>query len=390
MDPERWKRISEVYHAAAARAPGQRDAFLDVACSGDDALRREVQQLLAVSTEGSFETRAFTAKAHTASDPAAPTLTGRRIGVFQIHEHIGIGGMGEVYRARDTRLGRDVAIKVLPPIFAADPDRLARFEREARMLAALNHPHIATIHGIEELDGVRGLVLELVPGPTLAERIAEGRLLVKEVLAIAQQVANALEAAHEKGIIHRDLKPANIKFASDGHVKVLDFGLAKAFAGHESDANVSQIPTVTATELTGAIVGTPAYMSPEQARGQVVDRRTDIWALGCILFEMLAGRRPFGGETLSDTLASVLTRDPDWDALPAQIPGGVIRLVRRCLEKDQKRRLRDVGDARLELEDALASPSSLCRPRPACRGGPSSAPSRVRLRVPWPRPPGHS
>jgi eukaryotic-like serine/threonine-protein kinase len=174
MDPERWKRLAEVYHAAAARAPGEREAFLDVACSDDDALRREVQELLAVSTDGSFETRAFTAKAHTASEPAAPVLTDRRMGAFQIHERIGVGGMGEVYRARDTRLGRDAAIKVLPPIFAADPDRLARFEREARMLAAVNHPHIATIHGIEELDGVRGLVLELVEGPTLAERIADG------------------------------------------------------------------------------------------------------------------------------------------------------------------------------------------------------------------------
>jgi serine/threonine-protein kinase len=359
MDPERWKRIAEVYQAAAARAPGQRDAFLDVACSGDDALRREVQQLLAVSTKGSLETRAFTANAHTAGDPAAPALTGRRVGAFQIHERIGIGAMGEVYRARDTRLGRDVAIKVLPPIFAANPDRLARFEREARMLAALNHPHIATIHGIEEIDGVRGLVLELVDGPTLAERIADGPLQVKEGLAIAQQVANALEAAHEKGIIHRDLKPANIKFGRSGDVKVLDFGLAKAFAEHESGATVSQMPTVTATELTGAIVGTPAYMSPEQARGQAVDRRTDIWALGCILFEMLAGRRPFGGDTLSDTLASVLTRDPDWDALPTQTPQGVNTLLRRCLEKDPKRRLRDVGDARLELEDLLASPSRI-------------------------------
>jgi len=356
MNPERWKRIEEVYQAAVVRAPADRNAFLEGACTGDDSLRREVEALLAVSTEGRLDTPALAAAAHLVSNPAASVLSDRRIGAYQIEARIGAGGMGEVYRARDTRLGRGVAIKVLPRSFAADPDRLARFEREARMLAALNHPHIATIHGLEELDGMRGLVLELVEGPTLAERIAQGPLPIKEALAVAQQIAEALEAAHDQGIIHRDLKPANIKFARGGDVKVLDFGLAKAFAGDGSSPDVSRTPTVTATELTGAIVGTPAYMSPEQARGQAIDKRTDIWAFGCVLYEMLTGRLAFSGTTTSDTIAAILEREPAWDALPETTPT-LRRLLRHCLEKDSKRRLRDIGDARIELEDALTSPA---------------------------------
>jgi eukaryotic-like serine/threonine-protein kinase len=353
MDPERWKRIEEVYHSAGVRAPEEREAFLEGACAGDDALRREVKALLAVSTDGRLATSDLPVATHMVSDPVVSMLTGRRVGAYQIHERIGAGGMGEVYRARDTKLGRDVAIKVLPRTFADDPDRLARFEREARMLAALNHPHIATIHGIEELDGMRGLVLELVDGPTLAERIAHG-LPIKESLTIAQQIAAALEAAHEKGIIHRDLKPANIKFARGGEVKVLDFGLAKAFAGDESGLDASQVPTLTATQLTGAVMGTPAYMSPEQARGQAIDKRTDIWAFGCVLYEMLTGRVAFAGNTISDTIAAILEREPAWDALPERTPAPVPRVLHRCLDKDLKRRLRDIGDVRSELEDALA------------------------------------
>jgi serine/threonine protein kinase len=289
MDRERWKRIAEVYHAAAARAPEQREAFLEHACAGDDALRREVRELLAVSTPEGFETSAAAANALTDIDLATPVLTGRRIGAYEIHERIGVGGMGEVYRASDTKLRRDVAIKVLPPIFAVDRDRLVRFEREARMLAALNHPHIATIYGTELLDGSEALVLELVEGPTLAERVAHGPLSIKEALGIAHQIAEALEAAHDQGIIHRDLKPANIKFTRSGDVKVLDFGLAKAFAGDKSSPDLSHLATVTATEVGGTILGTPSYMSPEQARGQAIDKRTDIWAFGCVLYEMLAG-----------------------------------------------------------------------------------------------------
>jgi eukaryotic-like serine/threonine-protein kinase len=362
MDPERWNHIEEVYHRAILCVPGERETFLEGACAGDDALRREVEALLAVSTGNRFETPALQVAAQMVSDPAGSVLTGRRIGAYQIQARIGAGGMGEVYQARDTKLGRGVAIKVLPRSFAADADRLARFEREARMLAALNHPHIATIYGTEELDGTQGLVLELVEGPTLAERIAQGPLPIKEALAVAQQIAEALEAAHEQAIVHRDLKPANIKFARSGDVKVLDFGLAKAFAGDTSSPDFSRMPTVTATELRGTILGTPAYMSPEQARGQAIDKRTDIWAFGCVLYEMMTGRVAFPGQTISDTIAAILEREPAWDTLPEATPQSVARLLRRCLEKDLKRRMRDAGDLRIDLEDTLAAPSHATSP----------------------------
>jgi serine/threonine protein kinase/Tol biopolymer transport system component len=285
-------------------------------------------------------------------------VTGRRFGAYLVHERIGVGGMGEVYRARDTRLGRDVAIKVLPQAFANDADRLARFEREARVLAALDHPHIGTIHGIEESDGVRALVLGLVGGETLAERIARGPLSIADALEYARQIADALEAAHDKGIIHRDLKPGNIKIAPPGIVKVLDFGLAKA-DGLSSDA----IAASMATNATGSgvVLGTPAYMSPEQARGLMVDKRTDIWAFGCVVYEMLTGRDAFGGLTPSDTLAAILERAADLQALPAAAPAGIGRLLKRCFEKDPRRRLRDIGEARIEIEDAmraLANPAA--------------------------------
>jgi serine/threonine-protein kinase len=354
MDQARWQRIEQVYHAALLRPLRERRAFLDRACADDEELRREVDTLLAQPSGDALEAPVLSAGGSRAG--GAPPLIGRKIGSYLIDSRIGVGGMGEVYRARDTRLGRDVAIKVLPPVFATDAGRLARFEREARLLAALNHPRIATIHGLEEFDGVRALVLELVEGPTLAERIARSPLGVGEALALGQQIGEALEAAHDRGIIHRDLKPANIKVLPSGDVKVLDFGLAKALADDDSGADMSHLPTVTATEMAGLIVGTPAYMSPEQARGQAVDRRTDVWAFGCVLFNMLTGRRPFGGETLTDTIAAVLTKEPDWAAVPAAVPPNVTRLLRRCLEKDLKRRLRDIGDARLEIEDALAAP----------------------------------
>jgi eukaryotic-like serine/threonine-protein kinase len=284
-------------------------------------------------------------------------IRGARLGPYEITALIGQGGMGEVWRATDSNLGRPVAIKVLPDAFASDPERLARFEREAKTLAALNHPNIAAIYGLEKADGVRALVMELVEGATLAERIAQGPLPIKEALVIAQQIAHALEEAHEQSIIHRDLKPANIKFARSGDVKVLDFGLAKAFRGDKSGPGVSPLPTLTATELTGAILGTPAYMSPEQARGQVLDRRADIWAFGCVLYEMLTGRVAFPGKTISDTIAAILEREPAWEAVPDATPAPVSRLLRRCLEKDLKRRLRDAGDVRIDLEDALADPA---------------------------------
>ena len=281
-------------------------------------------------------------------------MIGKTLAHYEIVGELGRGGMGEVYRAIDTKLKREVAIKVLPEEFTQDRDRLARFEREAQILASLNHPNIATIHGIEDADGVKALVLELVEGPTLAERIAEGPILIEEVLAIARQIADALEAAHEAGVIHRDLKPPNVKLRDDGTVKVLDFGLAKALANDAAGANLSELPTVTAAGTrAGVILGTPAYMSPEQARGKPLDKRTDIWSFGCVLYEILTGRAAFLGETLSDTLASILERDPDWSALPPATPRNMKTLLRRCLQKQTTRRLRDIGDARMELEETF-------------------------------------
>ena len=280
--------------------------------------------------------------------------SGVRLGVYEILAKLGEGGMGEVYRARDTRLKRDVAIKVLPEHFARDPDRMTRFEREAELLATLNHPNIASVYGFEEASSLSGIVLELVEGPTLADRIAQGPVPVEEALAIARQVADAIESAHQKGIVHRDLKPANIKFTPGGQVKVLDFGLAKAMESASVSVGASISPTmVSPATQAGIILGTAAYMSPEQARGKAVDQRADIWAFGCVLFEMLTSRSPFGtGETVSDSIAAILTREPDWNALPANTPASVRRLLRRCIEKDVNRRLHHVGDARLELDDA--------------------------------------
>jgi len=309
---------------------------------------------------------------------------GTRIGVYEIQEAIGAGGMGEVYRARDTRLQREVALKILPEAFASDVERLARFEREARTLASLNHPHIASIHGFEESGGVHALVMELVEGPTLAERIAPGPMPIDEAIPVAMQIAEALEVAHEQGIVHRDLKPANIKVRDDGTVKVLDFGLAKltgaggaAGAGVASGAGeLSQSPTITTPAMTlmGVIMGTAAYMSPEQAKGREADRRSDIWAFGTVLYEMLTGKRAFDGEDVSDTLASVLKSDPDWTRLPADVPPAVRTLIRRCLVKDRRQRVSEIATARFVLgewrnliEPGAAPVSSASRP-PSGRG----------------------
>jgi serine/threonine protein kinase len=286
-----------------------------------------------------------------------PLTLGNRLGPYEILAPIGAGGMGEVYRARDTKLGRDVALKVLPEAFARDADRVARFEREAKVLASLNHPNIATIHGLEESGGSYYLVMELVPGQTLAERLAAGALPVEEVLRICIQITDALGAAHQKGIRHRDVKPANIKVTPEGWVKVLDFGLAKA--ANESQAE-GDADAETLTEVTrpGVILGTPSYMSPEQVRGESIDRRVDIWAFGCVLFELLMGKRPFRGASVAEIIACVLKTEPEWQALPTRTPAKVRDLLRRCLQKDRDRRLSDIADARKDIEEALLVPAT--------------------------------
>jgi Tol biopolymer transport system component len=326
-------------------------------------------------------------------------VIGKTLAHYTVTAHLGTGGMGEVWRARDARLGRDVALKLIPAAFAREPERLARFQREAQLLASLNHPGIAAIYGLEQVDAAQVLVLELVEGPTLADRLAEGRLPVAEALPIALQMAEAIEAAHEKGIVHRDLKPANVKIAPDGRVKILDFGLAKALAEDAASSASGSAPrapdsptmspalgALTSPAITGAmtapnvILGTAAYMSPEQARGQAVDRRADIWSFGVILYEMLTGVRLFAGETISDTLAGVLKTDPAWDALPAETPPRVRRLLRRCLERNPKERLRDAGDARLMLREAIAGAPD---ESPSVTGAaPAAAVRRSRLLMP--------
>ena len=288
-----------------------------------------------------------------------PLTPGTTLGPYQVTAKIGEGGMGEVYRARDTKLDRDVALKVLPQGFSQDPDRLARFEREAKVLASLNHPNIAAIYGLEEADDIRALVLELVEGPTLADRIKRGPIPLDEALPIAKQIAEALEAAHEAGVIHRDLKPANIKVRDDGTVKVLDFGLAKAFQPDASDPGLSQSPTISLTAAAtqmGMVIGTAVYMSPEQAKGKVVDKRADVWAFGAVLYEMLAGQKPFTGTDVSDTLAAVLRIDVDFDALPGATPPRVRQVLKACLQKEPKDRVRDIGDVSLAMDGTFDTP----------------------------------
>ncbi len=355
MTPERWKRVEELYHAARTRPSAERLAFLGVICPDDEPLRREVESLLNEPSPADrfLSEPALARAARTAFDEASTiAMTGRTVGGYHLQTLLGAGGMGEVYRAHDSKLGRDVAIKILPRAVTSDAARLVRFEREARMLAALNHPNICAIYGLEEADGMRFLILELVAGGTLAERIREhGRLPIPEALTIARQIVDALEVAHDKGIIHRDLKPANVSVTPDGVVKVLDFGIAKAVTADTADSD----PTLLAGARIGgtregAILGTAAYMSPEQARGKAVDKRADIWAFGCVLYEMLTGRVPFDGETTSDTIGRILEREPDWSALPAATPVAIRRLLLRCLVKDARQRLRDIGDARIEID----------------------------------------
>jgi eukaryotic-like serine/threonine-protein kinase len=311
---------------------------------------------------------------------------GQNLSHYSIVEKIGKGGMGEVYQAKDRKLGRDVAIKVLPEEFARDTDRVARFQREAKLLASLNHPNIAAIYGLEESGGTNFLVLELVEGETLADRIKAGLIPVEESLKLALQIAEALEAAHEKGVIHRDLKPANIKVTPDGKVKVLDFGLAKAFAGDQADLNLSNSPTLTRSPTLsdmatqqGVILGTAAYMSPEQARGKAVDKRADIWAFGCVLYEMLTGQGAFQGEDVTEILAAVVKGGANLDLLPVNLHPRVREAITRCLQKDLKRRYSSITEARYELEQASADPSgALVLPVT-----PAKPKRKLRLAIPW-------
>jgi len=297
-------------------------------------------------------------------------MIGKTLGHYHISNQIGKGGMGEVYRAKDTKLGRDVAIKVLPEEFSKDPERMARFKREAQLLASLNHTNIASVYGLEERGGVNALVMELAEGPTLADRISKGSIPMDEALAIANQIAEALEVAHEKGIIHRDLKPANIKVTPEGIVKVLDFGLAKALEGETAITDASQSPTLSlAATKAGIILGTAAYMSPEQARGSAVDKRCDIWAFGVVLFEMLTGKQLFAGETVSDTLAAVLRADIDWTLLPSSTPVSIRSLLCRCLTKDRRKRLQAIGEARIMIEEYISNPPGASSQESASAGG---------------------
>jgi serine/threonine protein kinase/Tol biopolymer transport system component len=361
MTDDRWPRVKQIFNSALARAPDQRAAFLRDACGEDVALKCEAESLLAAhAAAGSFAEGAaigaLVPHDSLMANRAVPAMAeGFEFGPYRILAPLDAGGMGEVYRALDTRLHREVAVKVLPTALSADPERVARLEREARLLAALNHPHIATIHGLEIAGGVHAIVMALIDGPTLADRLSSGPLALDVALDIARQIAEALEAAHEKGIIHRDLKPANIKLTAAGTVSVLDFGLAKALAAEPRDAHGAPV-VGDAASSDGVVMGTPAYMSPEQARGQRVDARSDVWAFGCVLYEMLTAHAAFGRATLAETLAAILEHEPDWERLPPNVPAGIRRMLRRCLERDPRRRLHDVADARIEIEDAANDP----------------------------------
>ena len=375
MTEARWAQVKALFQAAVERPASERAEFLRAAAGGDQLLHRDVESLLSADDPDAALTnllqqqdarpRSGSIDTNDSSSDDTRTQTASTIpstiGSYRVVGLLGAGGMGEVFRAHDSKLNRDVALKLLPGAFASDPDRLARFRREARALAALNHPHIGAIYGLDESDGRQALVLELVEGVTVAERLAGGPLPVRETLTLARQVAGALEAAHEKGIVHRDLKPANIKVTAAGVVKVLDFGLAKTAAGERTAAETvpSLLPPDGSTRV-GAVVGTAAYMSPEQARGLDVDTRTDIWAFGCVLFEMLSGRKAFGADADSDSKEKVLAREPDWTALPARTPVKVRGLLQRCLEKDPARRLQTIAEAR-QLVDRLLTGGSLTR-----------------------------
>ena len=370
---ERWRRIEEICQSALDLPDADRAGFLAAACGSDERLRHDLEKLLSKAQDAeAFLTQPLAAIAAHVLPPVGEELSGGRLGVLEIGAPLGRGGMGEVYRARDTRLGRDVALKVLPDAFARDPERLARFQREAKVLASLNHPNIAAIYGVEESGKIHGLVLELVEGPTLADRLARGAMPLAEALAIARQLAEGIEAAHERGVVHRDLKPANIKLRPDGVVKVLDFGLARALDESLVDAGSEQSSTsgdLSGNTSVGALVGTPEYMSPEQRKGLRADKRSDIWAFGAMVYEMLTGRRI--ATTTAATTASrgfAFADDIDWTGLPSATPAFVKWLIGRCLAGDARHRLRDIGEARILLETPGLLPVSDPSKAPAARG----------------------
>jgi Tol biopolymer transport system component len=378
MTPEAWQEIKNVLAEALERTPEQRSAYLDQACPQPDK-RREVESLLLADKQAQHSFLSGPALGSTEE-----LAVGRRLGIYEIVSRIGAGGMGDVYQARDTKLGRSVAIKVLRLEFDHDPERLSRFQREARLLASLNHPNIATIYGLEQSGDTQYLVMELVPGKTLAERLKTGPLDIAEALAIAQQICAALESAHEQGIVHRDLKPANVEVMPDGRIKVLDFGLAKAFAG-EFDADTQRSLAKAAGSEAGTILGTPAYMSPEQVRGKSVDKRADIWAFGCVFYEMLSGRRAFDAESITEVLAAVLTEEPNWSNLPQTTPPAIQRLLRRCLVKEPKQRLRDIGDARIAIEEVQSGAGGAGVPQVAAQSSAEQQGAAQQHKTSWRR-----
>ncbi|MGA7413075.1 MAG: protein kinase, partial [Bryobacteraceae bacterium] len=373
MEPERWRRVEELYHRALEMDAVRVAEFLEDSCGDDTVLRREVESLLAREKEAEhfIESPALevigklVAKERVAAGGEG-ILIGSAVSHYRVIDELGAGGMGVVYRAKDSKLKREVALKMLPAFFAGDPERMARFQREAEVLASLNHHNIAAIYGITDSGDARALVMELVEGETLPKGLA-----LDSALHYAKQIADALEYAHERGVIHRDLKPANVKVTSEGTVKLLDFGLAKAIEDPAAPrGDPANSPTVTLGTRVGVILGTAAYMSPEQASGKTADRRADVWSFGAVLFEMLSGKRPFEGESVSDTLAMVLKVDPDWNALPRETPASIRRLVQRCLTKDRKQRLQAIGEARIAIEEAVAGGSAqLLEEAPEPSGG---------------------
>jgi serine/threonine protein kinase len=355
LNPERWERIKQLFDVALEKDSNSRAEFLRKACEGDASLRSEVESMLARNSESPdfLGSPALEDEAQALAEELKAGMIGSTLGHYRVEKQLGRGGMGEVYLADDVSLNRKVALKFLPDIFSGDPERMARFEREAKLLASFNHPNIAAIHGLEQAKGKRFIILELVEGETLAHKLSKGPLSVEKALGICRQIAEALEAAHEKGIIHRDLKPANVMITGGQRVKLLDFGLAKALSSEAQHIDSSNSPTITeAMTQPGVVLGTAAYMSPEQAKGKIVDKRADIWALGCILYECLTGKRAFEGETVTETLAAILRAEPNWESLPSAIPQNIRFVLRRCLEKDTSRRFHDVADVRIEVEEA--------------------------------------